>query len=92
MVKKDIEIQPGFEPGSSEFRSDALTNELLELWFGAEDRWHSSIDTVRFSAWISLRLGELCRIRTEVLCAATSELGNSSSYFVCGVRTLIYRG
>ena len=30
-VKKDIDIQPGFEPGSSEFRSDALTNELLEL-------------------------------------------------------------
>ena len=25
MVKKDIEIQPGFEPGSSEFWSDALT-------------------------------------------------------------------
>ena len=31
VAKKDIEIQPGFEPGSSEFRSDALTNELLEL-------------------------------------------------------------
>ena len=30
--KKDIEIQPGFKPGSSEFQSDALTNELLELW------------------------------------------------------------
>ena len=42
MVKKDIEIQPGFEPGSSEFWSDALTNELLE-------HWHLSIDTVRFS-------------------------------------------
>ena len=26
LAKKDIEIQPGFEPGSSEFRSDALTN------------------------------------------------------------------
>ena len=26
MVKKDIEIQPGSEPGSSECRSDALTN------------------------------------------------------------------
>ena len=26
MVKKDIEIQPRFEPGSSECRSDALTN------------------------------------------------------------------
>ena len=24
-VKKDIEIQPGFKPGSSEFQSDALT-------------------------------------------------------------------
>ena len=31
---------------------------------GAEDRWHLSIDTVRFSGWISLRLGELCRIST----------------------------
>ena len=50
---------------------------------GAEDRWHLSIDTVRFSGWISLRLGELCMISTEVLCAATSELGNSSSYSVC---------
>ena len=29
MAKKDIEIQPGFESGSSEFWSDALTNELL---------------------------------------------------------------
>ena len=26
VAKKDIEIQPGFEPGSSEFWSDALTN------------------------------------------------------------------
>ena len=58
MVKKDIEIQPGFEPGSSEFRSDALTNELLELWDWNEDRWHLSIDTVRLSGWISLRLGQ----------------------------------
>ena len=49
---------------------------------GAEDRWHLSIDcTVRFSGWISLRLGELCRISTEILCAATSKLSNSSSYF-----------
>ena len=32
MVKKDIENQPGFAPGPSEFWSDALTNELLELW------------------------------------------------------------
>ena len=32
MAKKDIEIQPGFETGSSEFRSDDLTHELLELW------------------------------------------------------------
>ena len=45
VVQKDIEIQPGFEPGSSEFRSDALTNEPLELCrgIGAEDRWHLSI-------------------------------------------------
>ena len=26
--KKDIEIQPGFELGSSEFQSDALTNTV----------------------------------------------------------------
>ena len=26
MAKKEIEIQPGFEPGSSELRPDALTN------------------------------------------------------------------
>ena len=33
MVKKDIEIQPGFEPGSSKFWSDALIpTEPLELW------------------------------------------------------------
>ena len=48
---------------------------------GAEDRWHLSIDTVQFSGWISLRLGKLC-ISTKVLCAATSELDNSSSYSV----------
>ena len=48
---------------------------------GAEDRWHLSIDTVRFSGWISLRLGELCMISTEVLCAATSELGKSDTLF-----------
>ena len=33
----------------------------------AEDRWHLSIDTVRFSGWISLRLGKLCMISTKVL-------------------------
>ena len=37
------------------------------------------------------RLGELCRKGTKVLCAATSKLGNSSSYSVCAVRTPIYR-
>ena len=48
---------------------------------GAQDRWHLSIDTVRFSGWISLRLGKLCMISTEVLChAATSKLGNSNNY------------
>ena len=25
-IKKDIEIQPGFKPGSSEFCSDAVSN------------------------------------------------------------------
>ena len=59
---------------------------------GAEDRWHLSIDTDRLSGWISLRLGKLCRVNTEVLCAATTELDNSSSYFVCAVRALISKG
>ena len=50
---------------------------------GAEDRWYLSIDTAQVSGWISPRLGKLCMISAEVLCAATSELGNSSSYSVC---------
>ena len=90
--KKNIEIQPGFETGSSKFRSDMLLP--MSYWssgFGAEDRWHLSIDTVRFSGWISLRLGELCMISTELLCATTSKLGNNSSYSVCAIRTPIYR-
>ena len=29
---------------------------------GAEDRWHLSIDTDRFSGWISLRLGDKCHL------------------------------
>ena len=33
---------------------------------GAEDRWDLSIDTVRFSGWISVRIEELCMISTEV--------------------------
>jgi len=41
---------------------------------------------------LSYRLGEVCRLSTEILRAATSKLGNSSSYFVCAIRTLIYRG
>ena len=68
---------------------------LMSYWssgIGAEDRGHLSIDTVQFSGWISLRLGELCRISTEVFCAATSKLGNSSSHFVCAVRALISKG
>ena len=47
-----------------------LPTEPLELCMhgiGAEDRLHLSIDTVRFSSWISHRLGELCTISTEVL-------------------------
>ena len=57
-----------------------VMENMAGIKIGAEDRWHLSIDTVRFSGWISLRLGELCMISTEVLCAATSELGNTSSY------------
>ena len=50
--KLDIEIQPGFEPGSSEFRC----SYQLSHWssgIGTEDR---CIDTGRFRGWISLRL------------------------------------
>ena len=32
--EKDIEIQPGFKPGSSEFRLDALTNWATGLYQG----------------------------------------------------------
>ena len=56
---------------------------------GAQDRWHLSKDTAPVSGWISLRLGELCMISTEVLCAAASKLGNSSSYSVCTVSSLV---
>ena len=87
MAKKDIEIQPGFEPGS---RSDALPMSYWssgigvvsspdppstlqeeggsgdETSIGAEDRWHLSTDTVRFSGWISYRLGDLCMISSKV--------------------------
>ena len=49
--EKDIEIQPGFEPGSYEFWSDDLTN-WATAWssgIGAEDRWYISIDTAQLS-------------------------------------------
>ena len=37
-MKKHLRSKPGFKPGSSEFQSDALTTELLELsGTGAED-------------------------------------------------------
>ena len=32
MAKKDFEIQPGFEPGSSESSQMFLPTEPLELW------------------------------------------------------------
>ena len=44
---------------------------------GAEDRWHLSMETVR--SQVGSLLGELCMVSTEVLCAATSELGNHST-------------
>ena len=43
---------------------------------GAKDRWHLSIDTVRFSGWIFL--GLICSISIEILCATTNELGINS--------------
>ena len=65
--KRNIEIQSGFEPGSSECQSDALTNwatralaleQRIEgtVWFSELKLRHLSIDTVWFSGWISLRL------------------------------------
>ena len=48
----------------------------------AEDRWHLSIDTARLSGWISLRLGELCRVNTEVAAAITQFAGGSTYHVV----------
>ena len=52
----EIEIQPGFEPGSFELCSHALTNCMSHWSSGirAEDRWHLSIDAVRLKCWIFL--------------------------------------
>ena len=44
--RKDIEIQPGFEPGSSEFWSDALNLATGAL---ALEQMHLSIDTAQLS-------------------------------------------
>ena len=55
MAKKDIEIQPGLNLGLL----NSGCSYQLSHWssgIGAEDRWHLSIDTVRFSGWIFLRL------------------------------------
>ena len=74
MVQKDIEDS---NLGPLNTGQMLLPMSYWSSGIGAEDRWHLSIDTVRFSGWISLRLGELCRISTKVLYAATSELGNA---------------
>ena len=87
MVKKTLRSSQDLNPGPLNSSQMLLPMSYWSSGIGAEDRWHLSIDTVQFSGWISLRLGELCMISTEVLCAATSELGNSSSYSVCAVRT-----
>ena len=52
MAKTKKEIQPGFEPGSSKLRSDALTNRDTGSGIGVEDRWCIFIDTVRLTDWI----------------------------------------
>ena len=57
-IEKITEIQPGLEPGSSEFRSDALTTELLELW-----HWSRGYDVIihRHDSMHEIQLGiELC--------------------------------
>ena len=54
---------------------------------GAKDRWHLSLDTIRLTGWI-LTLASI-----KVHCAATSELGNSSSHSLYMLpEPPIYRG
>ena len=50
-MKKDLDIQPRFEPGSSDFQSDVLTNWTTgeALGIGSENKHHLFIDTV----WLS---------------------------------------
>ena len=71
--KKDIKIEPGFQPGSFE---DALTNwatgalpsEPLELWHGAEDKWYLSISNLRLD--LSICRLYFAMMSTKVLYAA----------------------
>ena len=92
MAKKDIEIQPGFEPGFLNSSQILLPTEPLELWHWSRGQktlihGHSLIHRLDL-----LRLGYLCMISTEALCTVTGELCSSSSHSVCDVRTAIYRG
>ena len=65
MVKKDIDIQPGFEPGVFWIpvrRSYQVGHWSSGIW--VEDKWHLSISTVQFSGWISL-LGLVFNLQDE---------------------------
>ena len=92
VVKKTLRSSRDLNLGPLHSGQMLLPISYWSSGIGAEDRWHSSIDTFRFSCWISFTLGELCMISTKVFCAAASKLGRSSSYSVCAVRILICRG
>ena len=49
--------------------------------------WGLSMYTIQMLLHIGAGVNSACRICTKVLSAATSELGISSSHFVCAVRT-----
>ena len=69
-TKKTLRSSQGFNLDHLNSGQMLLPMSYWSSGIEVEDRWHLSLDTVRFSGWISLRLGELCRITTKVLCAA----------------------
>ena len=71
MAKIDIEIEPGFEPGSSQFWSDSYQLS----------HWSYSIEAeVIHSSTLRLDLSYLTRISTQVLFAGASELYGNQQY------------
>ena len=67
MAKKTLRSSQDSNLGPLNSGQMLLPMSYWSSGIGAEDRWHLSIDTVRFSGWISLRLGKLCMISTKVL-------------------------